>query len=112
MDAVFIDFNGELALDWGWCDGWDTPFQDRRIRMSGARTAEWADMVGRTIRPQDWQGNFAIIPIYDRQPITVDISNWGTVMETRPIPKPRAGRERGMKYDWEYRQGRWQKEWV
>lgn len=107
------DRDGQLAITLGWQTDWDKPQDTRMSYVGTARTTDWPELIGKSVK---FTGNIGTIyPRLDcrRQVInTNDTANWERVSEARPVKKPRRGKRQGMSYDWEWDSGQWRRVWL
>lgn len=109
--AQVIDHNGKLTVTFGWWPNKDEPVEERTIHVSPINASEFPLLIGRKV--EDWRGNVGWVwePQFSRK-YSFDTTDWRTVHESRPVKKPRRGRQQGLTYDWEWLNGRWVKKWV
>ena len=108
---VVYDKDGKLAITLGWLTDYHSPTETKAAIVSNINAGRWKDLIGRTVK---FKGNVGLVWI-DGRPWRIDTSDtktWTHLTETRPIRKPRKGKRQGMKYDWEWRRGRWQRFWL
>jgi hypothetical protein len=105
MDEI-IEYDGKIAVDTGWHNDWNKPEQYRIIYLGKADTDTWRSIIGCRVT---WNGNVGTVQSYGRvyRIFTEDEHEWTKLIETRPVKKPR----RGKNYDWEWEHGAWQKKW-
>jgi len=102
--ALMIDYNGKLAFTWGWEVSKKKPEENRQLKVSKFSSTEWYDLIGQYI--EDWQENTGRIyraHNFESRPVYIHAEDFSeTVTETRPVPRPRKGKDRWGKYDWKY----------
>ena len=101
--AKLIDYEGKLAIDFGWQKNWNEPVYDRVIKICpGVLAAGFPHLLGLEV---DFTGNYARAraPYSDRHSLLGDTSDWKVVTETKPIKRPRD--RQYMTHEWKY--GRW-----
>ena len=105
MDQI-IEHKDKVAIDSGWHDDWNKPEQYRILYIGKANADDWRDLIGSSVT---WSGNTGTVRRYDRTYYlrVDDAREWTKFIETRPVKKPR----RGKNYDWEWERGAWRKTW-
>lgn len=104
--STIIDYNGKLAVDFGgWMTNWSKPQMDRALVVSNVNASDYPHLMGASV---EFEVNIGKVwaPGFNR-PTWIDTTDWEHVTETKPIKKPRKGKD----YDWEWFSGRWQKTW-
>jgi hypothetical protein len=100
--ALMIDYNGKLAYTWGWNVSKEKPEENRQLKVSKFKASQWSDLVDKYI--EDWTGNIGIIYAeFHSRPVRIFAEDFSEIVtETRPIPRPRRGKDQWGKYDWRY----------
>lgn len=109
--ATIIDYQGKLAVTFGWIANWEKPIEEKVIHISKIRASEYPLIIGQKV--SNWTGNCGLV--YSREyykPYTFDTTDWKTIHESRPAKKPRRGKKHGLRYDWHWEHGKWYREWV
>ena len=110
-----IDHDGKVAVTHGWEICNDTPEEVRYVTRSDIPADLYADLLGHQIHV--WSVNRAVI-IKNMRRYILDTETWDRVIDRRPIKKPRAGKQQGSRYDWQWEPnyvgntGRWVQFWI
>ena len=101
--ATIIDYNGKLAVTFGWATNWDKPQMERTIVVSRAKMEDWKHLRGCRVEFTGNQGRVQCLGA--TRPTYLDTTDWERVVEVKPIKKPRDSKN----WYYEYHSGRWQK---
>lgn len=105
-----IDYNGKIAVSFGWSANWEQPEEVRLLLVGKAPAERYAHILGHAV---EFTGDIGVIHADRRYVIdTTDKTEWTKIVETRPVKKPRGGRRKGLQYDWEWVNGRWVKKFL
>lgn len=104
--AQLIDYNGKLAISWGWMTNLDKPEENRVLNVGKVSADKYKDLLGVYV---EWVNNMGVAHWNGRRYVfeVEDADEWTKISETRPIKKPRDGKE----YTWKWYMGQWRKEW-
>lgn len=106
--AEVINYEGKFAVEiHNWMNSWEKPEQVRWIEVSTLSFENHAHLEGLRV---EFTGDRGVC-YYNSRPITMDCGNpkvWHRELLTRPVRKPRCGRD----YDYNWRNGRWERYWV
>ena len=113
----FLEWEGKLALSIGWSIDNDKPQYYRDVKVSKISIDKWDLEYILGTRVRSWDGNIGSLEKPIMGALYVDVSNWSTIREYKPIPKPRANRKMGHRYNWVWKpdymggyEGRWVKQ--
>lgn len=111
MPYRLVEYNEKLAATLGWATNWEKPQLERTVYVSDIAIKHAQRLMGLEIRNLHLnQGT--VQPVGAHLATHIDMGNWTKTLEVQPVKKPRRGKRQGMRYDWEWALGAWQRVWV
>ena len=107
MTAKMIDYQGKLALTWGWEANRDRPIEERWLSISDIKSEDYPLVIDQIVSNIS-SNSFTVCCRQTYQYLRFDSTNWNHLTETRPIKKPKPGKNKIYgEYDWEWIAGKW-----
>ena len=110
--AQLIEHEGNLAISFGWATNWNEPEENNLLYvLKGRDTAKgWEHILGYFV---EFTENTGVVHASGRRYVLqTDDGTWEKVVIKRPVKKPRKGKKYGQRYDWQWRNGRWERVWL
>ena len=111
MPYRLVEYRGKLAATLGWAIDWKVPQRSRTVWVSDIPIGQYRSIVGKEI--VDLRGDRGRVRIPGRRrPLWINLKEWRRVVESTPVKKPRRGTRQGMRYDWKWVRGKWERDWL
>lgn len=111
MPYKLIEHKEKLAATLGWATNWEKPQEEKTTYVSDIPILDARGLAGLEIR--NLHGDTGTVQrVGAIRPTHIDMGNWKAVVDFQPVKKPRKGKRQGMRYDWEWSMGKWERVWV